>query len=82
MRFVGQASSLAIMGAIISTIAGTGVLSSLFVGIEPTSIVSEEFVTGMSYAFIVSALIAFLGAGTSLMRGSYRTDLANPDEVV
>jgi hypothetical protein len=35
----------------------------------------------MSYAFVVSALIAFLGAGTSLMRGSYRTNHANPDEV-
>ena len=82
MRFVGQASSLAIMGAIISTIAGTGVISSLFIGIAPTSIVSEEFVTGMNYAFIVSALIAFLGAATSLMRGSFRTNHVDPDDVV
>jgi EmrB/QacA subfamily drug resistance transporter len=81
MRFVGQASSLAIMGAIVSTIAGTGVISSLFIGVAPTSIVSEEFVTGMSYAFIVSALIAFLGAGTSLMRGPHQTDHANPDNI-
>ncbi len=82
MRFVGQASSLAIMGAIVSTVAGTGVVSSLFIGIEPTSIVSEEFVNGMDYAFIVSALIAFLGAATSLTRGSFRTDHVDPDEVV
>jgi EmrB/QacA subfamily drug resistance transporter len=81
MRFVGQASSLAIMGAIVSTIAGTGVISSLFIGVAPTSIVSGEFVTGMSYAFIVSALIAFLGAGTSLMRGSYQTNHVDPDGV-
>ncbi|MDD1743626.1 MAG: MFS transporter [Methanomassiliicoccales archaeon] len=79
MRFVGQASSLAIMGAIVSTVAGTGVISSLFVGLEPTSIVSEEFVTGMSFAFIVSALIAFIGAGTSLMRGSFRSDYVCPE---
>jgi MFS family permease len=82
MRFVGQASSLAIMGAIISTIAGTGVISSLFIGIAPTSIISEEFVTGMSYAFVVSALIAFLGAVTSLMRGSFRTNHVDPDDVI
>jgi len=82
MRFVGQASSLAIMGAIVSTIAGTGVISSLFIGIVPTSIVSGEFVTGMSYAFIASAIIAFLGAGTSLMRGSFRADHVSPDEAI
>jgi hypothetical protein len=82
MRVVGQASSLAIMGAIISTIAGTGVISSLFIGIAPTSIVSEEFVTGMSYAFIVSALIAFIGAATSLTRGSFRTNHTGPDDVL
>ncbi len=80
MRFVGQASSLAIMGAIVSSIAGTGVISSLFIGMAPTSIVSQEFVTGMSYAFVISALIAFIGAGTSMMRGSHQSKQAKPEE--
>jgi hypothetical protein len=32
------------------------------------------FVRGMSYAFVVSAMIAFVGAGTSLARGPMTKD--------
>jgi len=69
MRFVGQASSLAIMGGIVATVAGTDVVGSLFGGVSlPLS--DEAFVRGMSYSFIVSAVIALIGAMTSLARGT------------
>ncbi|HTY46977.1 MAG TPA: MFS transporter [Methanomassiliicoccales archaeon] len=70
MRFVGQAASLAIMGAIVASVASAGILSSLFSGLPiNVSVASESFVNGMSLAFIVSAAIAFIGGITSLARG-------------
>ena len=69
MRFVGQATSLAIMGAIVASVAGTGTLSALFTGI-PSNVAVEgaAFVDGMRYAFGVSAIIAVAGGITSLAR--------------
>jgi EmrB/QacA subfamily drug resistance transporter len=71
MRTVGQSLSLAIMGALVATVASTAVVSELFSGsIGPaTSVGAEEFVRGMQLAFTVSAGIAFIGAVTSLARG-------------
>lgn len=79
MRTVGQSLSLAIMGAVIAIIATPDILSSIFVnagGID-TILVTEEFVQGMQMAFIVSAILAMVGALTSsarphFVRGSER----------
>ncbi len=71
MRTVGQSLSLAVMGALIAVAASSAVVSQLFSGsadiISP--LIAGEFVKGMSLAFQVSALIAFIGAITSLARG-------------
>ncbi len=71
MRTLGQSLSLAVMGAVISTVASTAVVSSLFSGSNPSQIMvdSTAFVQGMTYAFLVSAGIAALGAVTSYARG-------------
>ncbi|MGD0057423.1 MAG: MFS transporter [Methanomassiliicoccales archaeon] len=74
MRCVGQASSLAIMGAIVATVAGTSLLGALFSGGSPPPVADILFVRGMSYAFVVSAMIAFTGAMTSLARGPMAKD--------
>jgi len=70
MRFSGQATSLAVMGAIVATVAGSASISGLFIG-DPSSVIigAEDFVRGMDLAFLVSALIAVLGGITSLARG-------------
>ncbi|MDD1747529.1 MAG: MFS transporter [Methanomassiliicoccales archaeon] len=70
MRCAGQATSLAVMGAIIATVAGAGSLSGLFSG-DPSSVLvgAEDFVEGMDVAFLVSTVIALLGGITSLARG-------------
>jgi EmrB/QacA subfamily drug resistance transporter len=71
MRTVGQSLSLAIMGALVATVASTAAVSDLFSGtVGPaTSAGAEEFVNGMRLAFTASAGIAFVGAITSLARG-------------
>lgn len=72
MRFSGQSVSLALMGAVVATAASTGLLSTLFtgVGISQLSVVAGSFVEGMRRAFTVSAVIAVIGALTSLQRGN------------
>ncbi len=74
MRTTGQSLSLALMGAVISVVAGSEVVSLLFSGGNPSQVVlvAESFVHGMSLAFVVSATIAFLGALTSFARGPTR----------
>jgi hypothetical protein len=70
MRTVGQSLSLAIMIALVAVVASPGVISELFLGAgTASSFVSQEFIDGMSLAFMVSAIIAFVGAITSLARG-------------
>jgi EmrB/QacA subfamily drug resistance transporter len=80
MRFVGQATSLAVMGAIVATVASTAVVSSLFTGLDIGSIqvASQDFVNGMRLAFLVSAAIAVIGAITSLARGPTTVDEGGP----
>jgi EmrB/QacA subfamily drug resistance transporter len=80
MRFVGQAASLAIMGAVVATVASTAIVSSLFTGISPADIqvASADFVAGMSLAFLVSAAIAIVGGFTSLARGPYKKAEGGP----
>jgi hypothetical protein len=81
MRTVGQSLSLAIMGALIAVVASEGTVSQLFSGaMGGTSVVvAAEFVSGMSLAFQVSALIAFAGALTSLARGTAQDCGSRPD---
>ena len=69
MRFVGQAVSLAIMGAIIASVAGPDFIASLTVGTAGSAVSADAFVRGMSAVFLVGALIAAVGTFTSLARG-------------
>lgn len=70
MRCSGQATSLAIMGAIIATVAGAGGISGIFSGdASNITVAAEDFVKGMDLAFLVSACIAIIGGMTSLARG-------------
>jgi len=71
MRTTGQSLSLAVVGAVIATVASTSVISSLFSGASPLDIALEApaFVHGMSSAFIVCAAIAAIGAVFSFARG-------------
>ncbi|MBI0584347.1 MAG: MFS transporter [Methanomassiliicoccus sp.] len=73
MRTVGQSLSLVIMGAVVASVVSSAVVSDIFSGAAGTSVAAEEFVSGMSLAFIVSAGIAFIGALTSLARGTPET---------
>lgn len=74
MRTTGQSLSLAVTGAVIATVASSHVISSLFAGTNPAQIAVESaaFVHGMSLAFIVSAMIAAVGAMFSFARGPLR----------
>jgi EmrB/QacA subfamily drug resistance transporter len=71
MRTTGQALSLAVTGAVVATVASSEVVSSLFIGTNPTQVTVEStaFVHGMSLAFVVCAIIAFIGAVFSVIRG-------------
>jgi len=71
MRFVGQSTSLALMGAVISTVVPPEVLSLLLSGIgnAGTSSTGAAFVDGIHRAFLLSAAISALGLITSLVRG-------------
>lgn len=71
MRTVGQSLSLAVMGAVMASAASTEVVSALFSGTASSGspIIIDEFIQGMSLAFLVSAGIAAVAGFTSLMRG-------------
>lgn len=82
MRTLGQSLSLAIMGAVISTVASTAVVTSIFSGSNSTQTVVDtaSFVHGMTFAFLVSAGIAALGAITSFARGPSKPVVCDSDE--
>jgi EmrB/QacA subfamily drug resistance transporter len=69
MRFVGQAVSLAIMGAIIASVAGPDFIASLTLGSDTSAVTADAFIRGMSGVFLVGAVIAAVGTVTSLARG-------------
>jgi hypothetical protein len=71
MRTIGQSLSLAVMGAVMASVASTEVVSALFSGAMDggSPVIIDEFVRGMSLAFLVSAGIAVAAAITSLARG-------------
>ena len=70
MRFIGQAGSLAIMGAIIASVAGPDFITSLSLGsADPSGSPAASYIQGMSAVFLVGAFIAAVGTLTSLARG-------------
>jgi EmrB/QacA subfamily drug resistance transporter len=73
MRTVGQSLSLGIMGALIAVVASAATVSQIFAGGALPPAAEGEFINGMALAFQVSALIAFIGAATSLARGPQPT---------
>jgi EmrB/QacA subfamily drug resistance transporter len=77
MRFVGQAVSLAIMGAIIASVAGPDFIASLTVGTANSAVSADAFVRGMDAVFLVGSAIAAVGTVTSLARG--RPEKCAPD---
>ena len=70
MRTVGQSLSLAIMGAVIAVVASSATVAALFSGAPLPPASEGEFIRGMALAFQVAAVIAFVGAATSLARGT------------
>jgi EmrB/QacA subfamily drug resistance transporter len=70
MRFSGQSLSLALMGAVVATVASSGLLASLLMGVAvpQLNVAGEAFVEGMRRAFEISAAIAAVGVLTSLQR--------------
>lgn len=69
MRFIGQAGSLAIMGAIIASVAGPDFITSLSLGSANPGVTAASYIQGMSAVFLVGAFIAAVGTVTSLARG-------------
>jgi EmrB/QacA subfamily drug resistance transporter len=71
MRFVGQALSLAVMGAVAATAIPPQVFSAIFGGLGSSGPVSADvFLKGAGLAFLTGAGVALAGAITSLVRGS------------
>ena len=68
MRFVGQAVSLSIMGAIIASVAGPDFISSLTLGTVNSAVTNETFVWALRRV-PGGGLIAAVGTFTSMARG-------------
>lgn len=75
MRYMGQSLSLAIMGAIVASVASNAVVSAFFVGATTAAsagVATDLFLTGMREALVVAAAISVVGVFTSLVRGPRR----------
>ena len=73
MRTVGQSLSLVLMGSVMAIVTSSALVSSVFMG-GSSSVDNVEFITGMSAALKVSALIALIGAASSTLRGKVETE--------
>ena len=73
MRTVGQSLSLVLMGSVMAIVTSSALVSSVFMG-GSSSVDNAEFITGMSAALKVSALIALIGAASSTLRGKVETE--------
>lgn len=73
MRTVGQSLSLVLMGSVMAIVTSSALVSSVFMG-GSSSVDNAEFITGMSAALKVSALIALIGAASSILRGKVETE--------
>ena len=77
MRYMGQSLSLAMMGAILASVASNAVVSAFFVGTSTGAITGATvnlFLAGMKEALLVGAVIAAVGVFTSLVRGAKKPD--------
>lgn len=80
MRYMGQSLSLAMMGAILASVASNAVVSAFFVGTSTSTVTGATirlFLSGMKEALLVGAMIAAVGALTSLVRGPKRPESVN-----
>jgi EmrB/QacA subfamily drug resistance transporter len=77
MRFVGQALSLAILGALAATVIPPDVLATIFGGMGAGQVSSEVFLKGESLAFIAGAAFSFVGVLASLVRGKEKNEVEN-----
>ena len=82
MRFVGQAVSLSIMGAIMASVAGPDFIASLTLGTANSMVASDAFVRGMDSVFLVGALIAAVGTLTSMARGKPEKCVPGSEQVL
>jgi EmrB/QacA subfamily drug resistance transporter len=70
MRTVGQTVSLSMAGALIAVMASTALVEAIFGGqiITPTPDQVQQLLSGFRLAFIVSAILSFIGAIASAVR--------------
>lgn len=73
MRFMGQALSLAILGAITTASMPQSAILILFAGSQASLSASKNFLAGMHNAVALASLLGAAGVFTSLVRGSERT---------
>jgi MFS family permease len=74
-RVVGQSLSVAVAGAVFTSLGGAAAGAALTVGrqtlsVEQAQALQQTFVTGLHAAFVVCALLAALGVVTALLRGA------------
>src|SRR5437899_7301063 len=74
-RVVGQSLSVAVAGAVFTSLGGAVAGATLSVGrgtlsLEQARSLQQTFVTGLHAAFVVCAVIASLGVVTALLRGA------------
>jgi len=68
MRFVGQSISLTILTWVLLMFVSSG---SLTIENGTLGVPINQFVTGLSAAFVASAIISAIGVGLSLARGTH-----------
>jgi MFS family permease len=74
-RVIGQSLSVAVTGAVFTSLGGAVAGAALSAGrgtlsLEQTRSLQQTFVTGLHAAFVVCAVIASLGVVTALLRGA------------
>lgn len=80
MRVTGQSLSLAFMGAIVTLASGSNAVSSLFMNSSVMGGVEiAAYTSGMKEAFLISGLVAIVGALLSMVRGGKTSENASYD---
>jgi hypothetical protein len=74
-RVIGQSLSVAVAGAVFTSLGGAAAGAALAAGRETLSVeqaraLQQTFVTGLHAAFVVCAVLGALGVVTSLLRGA------------
>ena len=74
-RVIGQSLSVAVTGAVFTSLGGAVAGAALSAGrgtlsLEQARSLQQTFVTGLHAAFVVCAMIASLGVVTALLRGA------------